>query len=112
MTFWLWFGKIFSDGRSGNPSTKRFAHVIAAITLCVCCLVLTMGLVHSPDRELSYALAICVSGLVILAGFGYVLGKLVERLPGGSASAQVVQNCRLQPSAPVTEPAKSTPGDQ
>lgn len=80
--FLRWLGKFAEDGSNGNPSAKRYAHIAAATVLCLCAITLTFVIGGTPDPMAPvWALGVVCVTLTVLAGFGYVLGKLVEKMP-------------------------------
>lgn len=79
--FIRWLGRFAEDGSSGNPSTKRFAALIATSVYALLAIYLGWRLGQVSDTDamlLAYGItAVC---MMILAGFAYLVGKVIERM--------------------------------
>lgn len=79
--FVRWLGRFAEDGTSGNPSTKRFAALIATSVYALIAIYLGWRLGQVSDTDamlLAYGItAVC---MMVLAGFAYLVGKVIERM--------------------------------
>lgn len=81
--FVRWLGRFAEDGTSNNPSTKRFAALLATsvYTLLALFLGYRLGYIDEEHATLYAFITVCIC-LMTLAGFAYLLGKAIERMPG------------------------------
>lgn len=78
--FLRWLGRFAEDGQNGNPSTKRYGQLasITVFSFLAIYIAFLLGQLSAVESLLYAFITSCVC-LMVLAGFGYLLGKLIER---------------------------------
>lgn len=74
-----WWQGFFEDGHSGSRSAKRLVMVMAATSLSISVVLLSIAQLFGYDTALALgAVSVPLAGL---GGYGYVHGKKAERSP-------------------------------
>lgn len=80
--FLRWLGRFAEDSHSNSPSTKRYGQLATITTFCLLAVYIAflLGALGAAEALLWAFVAVCVC-LMLLAGFGYILTKYIERMP-------------------------------